>query len=248
MEDSITLEDMVTQLNGATEEEPEEESQDVVDNPEEETPAAEEEEEPEEDPEPPIQDDKAQQAFIHMRQQNKKYADMLKGVAGVLGLEGDVSDEQALLTALQTKVAEKEAEKNNIPVELYQRLRLLEERDQEFTALQRQQAVAAGFETVKKQFNLTQEELNAFAETLVQNGKNPLSTDLNLVNEYKVINYDRLVQKAADEAVAAEQARAAKAGNNSTTPSDKNGKPPETGDQKVNSVRDLENFFRSKLT
>ena len=183
-----------------------------------------------------------------MRQQNKKFADTLKGIAGVLGIEGNVEDEQNLLAALQTKIAENEAKQNNVPVELYQRLKQLEERDQEYTAFQRQQIVATGFETVKKQFGLTQEELNSFAEALVQRGKNPLNTDLNLVDEYKVLNYEVLQQKAIADAIAAEQARAAKASTQSTVPSSQTGQAPDSGDQKVSSVRELENFFRANLS
>lgn len=206
-------------------------------------PAADPEPQPSQEPEI----DKSQQAFIHMRQQNKKYADTLKGIANVLGIEGN-NDEAALLAALQTKIAEKEAQQNNVPVELYQRLKQLEERDQEYSALQRQQMIAAGFETVKNTFNLTQQELNDFAGKLIEQGKNPLYTDLNLVNEYRVLNFDNLVQKSIESALAAERERAAKATNNSTNPSDQTGKAPETGDQKVTSVQGLENFFRTNMS
>ena len=253
MSETITLEEMVSQLGGTPAADPEPTpaadpapATDTTPTSTEE-PAAQPTAEPTEPQQTEPSADRSQQAFIHMRQQNKKFADTLKGIAGVLGVEGDTNDEQVLLTALQTKIAENEAKQNNVPVELYQRLKQLEERDQEYTALQKQQVVATGFETVKKQFGLTQDELNSFAEALVQGGKNPLQTDLNLVDEYKLLNYETLQQKAVASAIAAEQARATRASTQSTVPSTQTGKAPESGDQKVSSVRELEEFFRSNM-
>lgn len=198
---------------------------------------------------PPVQDEppapavdaKAQQAFIHMRQQNKQYSNTIKGVASVLGI--DSNDEEAILAALNERIMANEAQKNNVPPELYARLQQLEARDQEYTALQKQQQVAAGFETVKTQFGLDQAALDKFAVALVQSGKNPLTMDVNLVEAYKLMHFDELQQKAIAKAVAEEQQRAIAAATHSTAPDNRTGggNPNEPG--KVTSVRDLERFF-----
>lgn len=190
---------------------------------------------------PALADAKAQQAFIHMRQQNKQYSNTIKGVASVLGI--DSNDESAILEALNQRIMANEAQKNNVPTELYARLQQLEERDREYTALQKQQQVAAGFETVKTQFGLDQAALDKFAVALVQSGKNPLTDDVNLVEAYKLMHFEELQQKAIAKAVAEEQQRAAAAANHSTAPDNKTGggNPSELG--KVTSVRDLERFF-----
>lgn len=247
MENDITLDDMVEQLGGTPEVEPEvdpvvPETEPVVE------PAQEKPTEPVVVPQQAPTVDKSQQAFISMRQQNKKYSDVLKGIAGVLGVQGDHSDEANILAALQSKITENEAGKNNVPVEMYERLKQLELRDQEYTAVQTQQRVASGFEAVKNQFELTQPELNTFAEDLVKSGRNPLEANLDLVSEYKSMYFDKLVQKAADAAIAAEQARASKATTQSTKPGNKIGNnPAETGDQKVSNVRELENWLKSQV-
>lgn len=208
----------------------------------EETPPAAEETPPaqEETPAPAV-DAKAQQAFIHMRQQNKQYSNTIKGVASVLGI--DSNDEEAILAALNERIMANEAQKNNVPPELYARLQQLEARDQEYTALQKQQQVAAGFETVKNQFGLDQTALDKFAVDLVQAGKNPLTGDVNLIEAYKLMHFDELQQKAIAKAVAEEQQRAVTAATHSTAPDNRTGggNPNEPG--KVTSVRDLERFF-----
>lgn len=190
---------------------------------------------------PALADTKAQQAFIHMRQQNKQYSNTIKGVASVLGI--DSNDEEAILAALNERIMANEAQKNNVPPELYARLQQLEERDREYTALQKQQQVAAGFETVKTQFGLDQAALDKFAVALVQSGKNPLTMDVNLVEAYKLMHFDELQQKAIAKAVAEEQQRAIAAATHSTAPDNRTGggNPNEPG--KVTSVRDLERFF-----
>lgn len=248
MEDNITLDDMVEQLGGT----PEPVVEPVVTEPAAEPvvtePVVQPVTEPAAEPQQTPAVDKSQQAFINMRQQNKKYSDMLKGIAGVLGVEGDHSDEANILAALQSKITANEAKQNNVPVEMYERLKQLEQRDQEYTAVQTQQRVASGFEAVKNQFSLTQPELNTFAEDLVKSGRNPLEANLDLVSEYKAMYFDKLVQKAADAAIAAEQERASKANTQSTKPSNKTGNnPTETGDQKVGNVRELENWLRSQV-
>ena len=210
--------------------------------PEDNTPPASEETPPATE-EPPAQlaDTKAQQAFIHMRQQNKQYSSTIKGVASVLGI--DSNDEEAILAALNERIMANEAQKNNVPPELYARLQQLEERDREYTLLQKQQQVAAGFETVKNQFGLDQAALDKFAVALVQAGKNPLAEDVNLVEAYKLMHFEELQQKAIAKAVAEEQQRAAAAARHSTVPDNNTGGGTPSAPGKVTSVRDLERFF-----
>jgi len=248
----MTVEELIAHVGGPTPE-PEEEK----DPPEQETPADQEPDnaepegnveetpaEPEAQPAPPA-DDKAQQAFIHMRKQNKQYADTFKGIAELVGVEGDLSDEQALLTALQEKVTENEAKKNHIPVDVLQRLKQLEERDAEYTALQNQQKAALGFETVKKDYGLDQTALNEFASTLVKSGKDPFDPSIDLVAEYKLLHFEDILAKQVQEAVAAEQQRAASASEGSSTPGNTNGGNTNTESKKINTQEDLTKWLGS---
>lgn len=193
----------------------------------------------------PDQAQQQQQAFIHMRQQNKRQADMLKGVASLLGLEHlNPADEGQLMTALQEKITANQAQQQNVPVEVLTRLQTLEAQNQQYEAAQRERDMTVGFQRVKDAFKLDQAALNQFAADLVNSGKNPITQQVDMVREYKLLHMDELVEQARRDAVAAEQARAAKASNQSTTPSNQTGHQTSGGPEKVTSVRELESWFK----
>ena len=195
--------------------------------------------------EPPDQAQQQQQAFIHMRQQNKRQADMLKGVASLLGIEHlNPADEGQLMTALQEKITANQAQQQNVPVEVLTRLQTLEAQNQQYEAAQRERDMTVGFQRVKDTFKLDQAALNQFAADLVNSGKNPMTQQVDMVREYKLLHMDELVEQAKRDAVAAEQARAAKASNQSTTPSNQTGHQTSGGPEKVTSVRELESWFK----
>ena len=195
--------------------------------------------------ESPDQMQQQQQAFIHMRQQNKRQADMLKGVASLLGLEHlNPADEGQLMTALQEKITANQAQPQNVPVEVLTRLQTLEAQNQQYEAAQRERDMTVGFQRVKDTFKLDQAALNQFAADLVNSGKNPMTQQIDMVREYKLLHMDELVEQARRDAVAAEQARAAKASNQSTTPSNQTGHQTSGGPEKVTSVRELESWFK----
>jgi hypothetical protein len=194
--------------------------------------------------------DKSHEAFIHMRQQNTNLTKMLKGVGTILGLsDTDIADETKLTAALQAKITADAATKANVPVEFLTRMQNLEQRELERVALQRQDNAARGFQTVKDKYGLSQEQLNNFASELINNGINPLEQDnVNLVNHYKVLHFDDILQVEVAKAVAAEQARAAKANNSASTPNTIQGTGGGGSEpNKVNSVRDLEKFLQENM-
>lgn len=245
-----TVDELVTALGGTPAEEPE----DQVETSSEETQATEEEHKEEdnstaqeaskEEENAGAAYNKQQQAFIHMRQENKRQSDLLKGVAELLGV--DTHDDTKLLEALQYKITESQAQKQNVPVELLQRMNVLEAQNRAYHAEQRQRDLAIGMQRVMTTFNLNQEQLNKFAQDLIKEGINPLEKEVDFVREYKLMHFDEVVNKAREDAVAAEQARAAKAANSSSKPGKKTGGPEQgADDQKVNSVRDLEAWFKN---
>lgn len=245
-----TVEEMVTALGGTpAEEDPapaaEETQTEETQTQTEEAPA---EETTTEEPQPAEQNNnnKQQQAFIHMRQENKRQADLLKGVAELLGV--DTKDDTKLLEALQTKITESQAEKQHVPVELLQRMNTLEAQNRAYMAEQRQRDLAIGMQRVMTTFNLDQNGLNKFAEDLINAGINPLERDVDLIREYKIMHFDEVVNKAREDAVAAEQARSAKASSAASKPGKKTGGPEQSSDDvKVNSVRDLETWFKNNI-
>lgn len=193
----------------------------------------------------PDQAQQQQQAFIHMRQQTKRQTDMLKGVASLLGIEHlDPNDEGQLMTALQAKITANQAQQQNVPVEVLTRLQTLEAQNQQYEAAQHERDMSVGFQRVMDTFKLDQTALNKFAADLVNSGKNPMTQQLDMVREYRLMHMDEIVAQATRDAVTAEQARAAKASNQSTTPSNQTGHQTSGGPDKVTSVRELESWFK----
>ena len=190
-------------------------------------------------------DTKAQQAFIYLRQQNQKYNSMLKNIAAMLEIDPkSISDDNALLSALQEKVNANTAKAQNVPVELINRLQQLEERDREYSLRVRQGAVEGAFRNVQNQFNLTSEQLMQFSEDLIKAGKNPVTMDIDMIAEYRNMHFEELINNAVAKAVADEQARAAKAAGQSTTPGQTRGKS--SGD-KITNTQQLTEWMRSTL-
>ena len=190
--------------------------------------------------------DKAQQAFAQMRIQNKRYSNLLKSVANILGIpETALSDENALTSAVEAKVIEKQAESQNIPAPVLAELIQLRQKEQAMVAQQRNAEVAVGFQRVMDTFKLTPAQLNKFAEELLESGVNPLEQSVDLVKQYKLLHYDELIEKAKQEAIIAEQNRAAKASSQSTTPGSSQGAG--SGEPaKVSNVHELNAWLESK--
>ena len=200
--------------------------------------------------EPPAQinkDAKAQQAFIHLRQQNQRYGNMLKNIAQMLEIDPKNLGDDQLLSALQEKVNANTAKAQNVPVELINRLQQLEERDREYSLRVRQGAVEGAFRNVQNQFNLTSEQLMQFSEDLIKAGKNPVTMDIDMIAEYRNMHFEELLNNAVAKAVADEQARAAKAAGQSTTPDQTRGKSSGDDGDKITNTQQLTEWMRSTL-
>ena len=182
------------------------------------------------------------------QQQQKKYNSMLKNIAAMLEIDPkSISDDNALLSALQEKVNANTAKAQNVPVELINRLQQLEERDREYSLRVRQGAVEGAFRNVQNQFNLTSEQLMQFSEDLIKAGKNPVTMDIDMIAEYRNMHFEELINNAVAKAVADEQARAAKAAGQSTTPGQTRGKSSGDDGDKITNTQQLTEWMRSTL-
>lgn len=195
---------------------------------------------------PPAPDNKAAAAFAQMRLQNKKYESLFKGLAGVLGAEA-TDDPDKLMDALNEKLIEAQAKQQNLPPEVLQRLQKLEQENQMYTADQLKQTAYLGFQKVKDQFGLDDKALSQFADTLVADGVNPFEQPVDLITEYKVRNFETLMQQAIEKGVQQEMERAAKANAHSTNPGSGTGARGEQQDGKITTAAGLEKFFSDNL-
>ena len=182
-------------------------------------------------------------AFAQMRVQNKEYADLLMSLAKATGQDPkNIAEAQEILKGGLTKVVSKH---RNIPEDV---LREMEEDKRalaEFKQTQARQKALAGFQSVKDTFGLSREDVNNFADKLIENKLNPFEQDLDLVKEYRNLYFDELISKAREAGVQEERARSLKAQQNSTTPSTQKGVAENTGNQgtPVKTVSDLEKLL-----
>ena len=186
------------------------------------------------------QANKQAQAFASMRIELSQKNKMLENVATILGLDPKSKDS---MSQLQSKLTEALAKKQGIPTETLERLNRLEEMEQQRNVEQIRNNAFLGFQKVKTQFQLTDDELQSFANELVAEGKNPFVTSLDLVTEYKLKNFDKLLEKAKNQGAQDEIARAAKANNNASTPGKKQGGAADSDPDKITTVKQLNDWL-----
>lgn len=160
---------------------------------------------------------KQNQAFAQLRTENKQYSQVLQRLAKIIGLQ-DVTDPTQLPDAVENRLREYEAKQMNVPVDLLQKLEAAERaREQQSMAALAQQADLA-FERVKETFNLKDAELVKFAQQLNDAGKNPYVSPMDLIAEYKLLNYDALIKQEREKAIQEANSTKEKAAAHSTTP------------------------------
>jgi len=187
---------------------------------------------------------KSAQAFAAMRVELANKNKLLEGVATVLGLDPKRKDS---MDQLQTKLNEALAKKQGLPVETLERLNKLEELEQQRNIESIRNNAFQGFQRVKTQFNLSDQDLQDFANSLVADGKNPFITPLDLVTEYKLKNFDKLLEQAKNQGAQDEINRAAKANNNASTPNNKQGGTAQNDEpEKITTVKQLNEWFNQQ--
>lgn len=194
------------------------------------------------DPKP---DDVANKAFAQMRVQNKELGNanaqmqsVIKAMAKSMGIETESMTE--IMDKLNDDAITKQAAAEKVPVEVLKRLKTLEQRDQVYTQAQLKQAANEGFQSIQKEFELSNEELIAFAQDLDTQGLNPYAVqDVNIREKFVATNLTKII----DRKVQAALQRAAKGDTHSSTPGDKSGGSGET--KKISSVAGLTAMLNS---
>ena len=231
--DSDELNKLLTQMSEGSAEE----DADSADAPEgEESPPADDK------PQTKPQDNKAAHAFAQMRIQNNQLLTLLSKIAKATGIE--YTDTNDLLAKLDDDSITKIAAKQNVPVELLKRMEQLEQRDLIAQQEKLQQAAFLGFQKVKDTYDLTEDELRAFALELDAAGKNPFEQPIDLVTEYKLTHFDDIVTKKANAAVQAALAKSSAADKHSSKPNSANGKPDSGKPEKISTVAGLNNILK----
>ena len=188
---------------------------------------------------------KQNSAFAQMRIQNKELSDLLMNLAQATGQNPkNINEAQEILKGGLNKVISKN---RNIPEDVLREMEEDKKALAEFKQSQARQKAIAGFQQVKDMHELSREEVNNFADKLIENKLNPFEQDLDLVKEYRHLYFDELIAKAKEQGVQEERARSLKAQQNSTTPSTQKGLPDNAGNQgtPIKSIADLDKLLDS---
>lgn len=188
--------------------------------------------------------DKQHRAFAEMRVKNKKQAQLIQSIANALKIPAG-TDDDAIIDALNKVVTQAQAKQQGIPPELLTQLQNLQRENEEYRNAQIELAARKGFQTLKDTYHLSDTELGEFAQALANDGLNPYVEPINLVNEYKLRNFDKLIAQAKEEGIHEEAARASKAAGSSTSVNDKHN-PASEGSSKINTMSELEAFLNKK--
>jgi hypothetical protein len=192
----------------------------------------------EQTPEQVFTADKQNQAFAAMRTQNTQYTRIINKMAEVLGVQ-DTSNPEAVLTALSDRLLAYEAQQTNVPVELLKRVQDMEIATAQQEAKNREEQANLGFQKVKDTFKLDDKGLVEFAKQLNSAGKDPYQTPMDLLQEYRSLNYDNILKKAQEDAVREALAKRTQSAAHSSTPSSAQGKPS-TPAAPINDIQGLD--------
>ena len=187
-------------------------------------------------------DTKQAQAFAQLRIANQQQQQLLRQIAGVVGVT-DTKDPAAMMNALQQLAIKAQSQQQGIPEEVLTRLNHLEHMNTEFQRQQAYLAAGRGFQTIKDKYGLDNDALEAFAQELIADGLNPYEQRVNLVNEYKLRHFDSMLEQAVQKGIDQEAQRAAKAGAQSSTPTTTSGGRADSETPKINSVAELNKWL-----
>lgn len=187
---------------------------------------------------------KQNRAFAEMRIKNKDYSEFLLRMASMAGLNVKNADEAKDL--LSERIQQVEAKQKQMDPAV---LKELEDSRRQITEMQKEKiknAAISGFSNLKALHGLSDKDLDEFADTLIAKNKNPFEQEMDLVAEYRLANFDKLMEKAREAGRAEEIARSKNAQISSTTPTAQRS-PSNTGgsDISIKSQADIDTLFKS---
>lgn len=193
-------------------------------------------------PETRTANDKSSHAFAQLRNENKALNQLFNDLAKAYNISGKDSSE--VMKGLKDHLLTKQAETQNIPKEVLERLALLEARDAEYTKFTRAQKAEKDFAKLREEFSLSDEQVLTFVNQTAADGLNPFEQDgIDLRTEYIKRNYAALIKAAEERGARAEAERASKVTTNSTSPMSKIGQTTGAQQQRIDTISNLDAFL-----
>lgn len=197
--------------------------------------------EPEDSADPPkSKPSKAEQqaaAFAQLRVQNKEQQKLINGIAAILGVKD--TNPEIVMQKLNDLIVQSQAKSAGVPEEVYRRLQMLEQRDQEYTQQQLRAQAYTGFQKVKDKYNLTTEQLAQFATALAESGNNPFEKPVDILKEYRNMYFEDIIKIERAKAVQEEVERQKKVENHGTNPGKNSGPGGNTEPERISTVAQL---------
>lgn len=184
---------------------------------------------------------KANQAFARMRVENTQMQKTLGMMAQVLNVDPNQPIDQ-LSSALQNQAMAAIAKANNMDPAILQRLNQLEAINAEYTKVRMESEITSSLRTISEKYGATENDLQTFVGTLVQEGYDISAQGSDLETEFVKRHFSKILKNEVDKAIQAEQNRATKGGG-ASKPSAKQGKEQDIDDKTINTVTELEEFF-----
>lgn len=183
-------------------------------------------------------------AFAEMRVLNKSAGNIIGSLSKMMNINADGLTQQELFEQVGKNMTEFQAKQGGYdPAIIQENDRLqkeiiqLKQRDAELSA-------DSGFAALQKKHALPGKELETFARKLLEDGKNPyVDPSINIVAEYENMFHDAIIEKQVAARVEAELAKQQTAQRGATV-SKKTGANGSSSGETINSVKDLENFFK----
>lgn len=184
---------------------------------------------------------KQNQAFAKMRSENSMMAKTITQMAEILGL-----DTKQPLNVLASQVQQAQtnalAQKRGVDPQIMQRLESLEADHAELTRMKAEQAASKSIANIKSKFGATDDDITSFISNLINDNYDLTAPGANLETEFISRNFEKIMEKRVADAVAAEQARSAKA-SGASIPSNKQGQEKHVETHAINSVSELDEFL-----
>lgn len=185
----------------------------------------------------------ANEAFAAMRVQNKKMSEALAAVLQQHGLDPALANnpDRLIADAEQARL-EKEAKKQNVPTELLQRLTRLERENMQNEQKRLSDLALQGFQAVKTKYNLTAQDIAAFAKQLQDAGTNPFEKEMDLEQHYRLHNLDKIIAAETQKAVEEALRNQTNASQHSTVPAKSQGKEA-SGVDSIDTMAQFDRFL-----
>lgn len=152
----------------------------------------------EENTEVPTEDEKRNKAFAELRRQaedNKKAADFLQRLASQSGMSPE-----EVLQRFESRVLEDEAKQNNVPVEVMERLKNLEQENSLFKEQTVAQKMDRQIQDVITKYNATEDDIRSTFEEMFQSGVDPrINPNVDFEKFYKAANFDKILESKVNE-------------------------------------------------